>query len=155
MTFYPAKCSVRRISTNRRQIIDTSYQLHGHTLEVVGSSKYLGVTISEDLTWRKHIEDTAAKANKTLAFVRPNLSKCTSQVKFVAVTTMVRPRLEYSSTAWDPHLTSDVHTLEKFSDEQPDSSIGIISRVPWVRVPPTTTLHGQAINAFLDPAWTS
>ena len=26
---------------------------------------------------------------------------------------MVRPRLEYSSTVWDPHLTSDVHTLEQ------------------------------------------
>ena len=113
MTFHPAKCTVIRISTNRRQIINTSYQLHGHTLEVVDSSKYLGVTISEDLTWRKHIEDTATKANKTLGFVRRNLSECTSQVKSVAYTTMVRPRLEYSSTVWDPHLTSDVHTLEQ------------------------------------------
>ena len=68
MTFHPAKCTVIRISTNRRQIINTSYQLHVHTLEVVDSSKYLGVTISEDLTWRKHIEDTATKANKTLGF---------------------------------------------------------------------------------------
>ena len=113
MTFQPAKCTFIRISTNRRQIVNTSYQLHGHTLEVVDSSKYLGVTISEDLTWRKHIEDSATKTNKTLGFVRPNLSECTSQVKSVAYTTMVRPRLEYSSTVWDPHLTSDVHTLEQ------------------------------------------
>ena len=89
MTFQPAKCTVIRISTNRGQIINTSYQLHGHTLEVVD----LGVTISEDLTWRKHIEDTATKANKTLGFVRRNLSTCTSQVRSVAYTTMVRPRL--------------------------------------------------------------
>ena len=34
-------------------------------------------------------------------------------MKSVAYTTMVRPRLEYSSTVWDPHLTSDVHTLEQ------------------------------------------
>ena len=95
MTSHPAKCTVIRISTKRRQIINTSYQLHGHKLEVVDSSKYLGVTISEDLTWRKRIEDTATKANKTLGFVWRNLSKCTSQVKSVAYTTMVRPRLEY------------------------------------------------------------
>ena len=111
--FHSAKCCVRRICTNRRQIINTSYQLHGHTLEVVESSKYFGVTISEDLTWRKHIEDTATKACKTLAFVRRNLSECTSQVKYVAYTTMARPRLEYSSTVRDPRLTSDVHTLEQ------------------------------------------
>ena len=66
MTFHPGKCTVIRVSTNIRQIINTSYQLHGHTLEVVDSSKYLGVSISEDLTWRKYIEDTATKANKTL-----------------------------------------------------------------------------------------
>ena len=113
MTFHPAKCSVIRISTNKRQIINTSYQLHGHTLEVIDSSKYLSVTISEDLTWRKRIEDSATKANTTLGFVRRNLSECTSKVKYVAYTTMVRPRLEYSSTVWDPHPTSDVHTLEQ------------------------------------------
>ena len=113
MTFHPAKCTVKRISTNWRQVINTSYQLHVHTLEVVDNSKYLGVNISQDLTWRKHIEDTTTKANKTLGFVRRNLSECTSQVKSVAYTTMVRPRLEYSSTVWDPHLTSDVHTLEQ------------------------------------------
>ena len=94
MTFNPAKCSVIRISTNRRHIINTSYQLHGHTLEVVDSSKYIGVTTSEDLTWRKHIEDTATKANKTLGFLRRNLSECTSKVKSVAYTTMICPRLE-------------------------------------------------------------
>ena len=33
--------------------------------------------------------------------------------KSVAYTTMVRPRLEYSSTVWNPHLASDVHTLEQ------------------------------------------
>ena len=34
-------------------------------------------------------------------------------MKYVAYTTMVRPRLEYSSTVWDTRLTSDIHTLEQ------------------------------------------
>ena len=109
MTFHPAKCSVIRISTNRRHIINTSYQLHGHTLEVVDSSKYIGVTISEDLTWKKHIDDTATKANTTLGFLRRNLSECTSQVKSVAYTTMIY----FQDLSWNPHLTSGVHTLEQ------------------------------------------
>ena len=54
--FHPEKCTFIRISTNRRHIIKTNYQVHGHSLEVVDSSKYLDVTFSEDLTWRKHTD---------------------------------------------------------------------------------------------------
>ena len=113
MKFHPEKSNFIRISNSRRRIINTSYQLHGHTLEVVDSSKYVGVTISEDLTWRKHVEDTVNKANKTLGFVRRNLSKCKYRVKSVAYTTIVHPRLEYSCIVWDPHLASDIHILEQ------------------------------------------
>ena len=113
MQFHPQKCTVIRINSNRRQIINTSCQIHGYTLEVVDSSKYLGVTISEDLTWRKHIDDTVNKANKTLGFFRRNLSDCSAPVKSAAYTTMVRPRLEYSSTVWDPHNNRDIHNQEQ------------------------------------------
>jgi hypothetical protein len=48
-----------------------------HTLEVVDSAKYLGVTISEDLQWSKHIDNTVSKANRTMGFIRRNLRDCT------------------------------------------------------------------------------
>ena len=92
---------------------DQQYHIHGHTLEVVDSSKYLGVTISEDLTWKKHIDNTVNKANKTLGFIRRNLGDCTAPVKAAAYSTVVRPVLEYSSTVWNPHQTSDIHNLEQ------------------------------------------
>ena len=107
------KCTVIRISTNKKQILKTNYHIHGHTLEVVDSSKNLGVTISEDLTWKKHIDNTVNKANKTLGFIRRNLGDCTAPVKAAAYSTVVRPVLEYSSTVWDPHQTSDIHNLEQ------------------------------------------
>ena len=51
------------------------------------------------------------KANKTLGFVRRNLSDCSAPVKSAAYITMVRPRLEYSSTFWDPHHNRDINNL--------------------------------------------
>ena len=58
MKFHPEKCTVIRISTNRRHIIKTNYQIHGHSLEVVDSSKYLGLTCQQgphmEKTYRKH-----------------------------------------------------------------------------------------------------
>ena len=38
-------------------------------LEVVEESKYLGVTISKDLTWKAHINNITNKANKTLGLL--------------------------------------------------------------------------------------
>ena len=166
---------VIRISTNRRQIINTSYQLHGHTLEVVDSSKYLGVTIREDLTWRKHIEDTATKANKTLGFVRRNLSECTSQAKSQRVyipsevcclydhgTSKTRVLLHSLGSSPDkrcPHTGTSPATSSQI---RPSELYPAYPRMcdkhgsePWMGVLTTTTIHGQVINAFQDPAWTS
>ena len=42
-------------------------------LDAVESGKYLGVTLTNDLSWKNHVEATAAKASKTLDFLRRNL----------------------------------------------------------------------------------
>ena len=53
MEFHPQECTVIHV-TNKRTIIDTQYTLHGHNLETVTNSKYLGVTISNNLRWDDH-----------------------------------------------------------------------------------------------------
>jgi hypothetical protein len=40
-----------------------------HKLEVVDSSKYLGVTLGEDHRWRKHVEATSSKASDSCAAI--------------------------------------------------------------------------------------
>ena len=156
MQFHPQQCTVIRINSNRRRLINTNYQIHGHTLEVVDSSKYLGVTISEDLTWRKHIDDTVNKANKTLGFVRRNLSDCSTSVKTAAYTTMVRPRLEYSSTVWDPHHNKEIHSLEQvqrraarfvhriYSERTPGCVTNMIQSLGW-----ESLQHRRYINRII------
>ena len=80
---------------------------------MVDSGKYLGVNISHDLSWHTHVNATAAKASKTLGFLRRNLSECTKEVKETAYTALMRPALEYASPAWDPSTCGDVTKLEK------------------------------------------
>ena len=52
-----------------------------HTLESVESANYLGVTLSEDLSWTPHVDNTAAKAFRTLGFLRRNMFHCTDRVR--------------------------------------------------------------------------
>jgi len=101
------------ISNNKRHLIDTFYTLHQHILATEDSSKHLGVTVSDDLTWKKHVNATATKGNYTLELLRRNLHGCTSQVKASAYTTLVRPSLEYASSVRDPITAADAHTLEQ------------------------------------------
>ena len=115
MRFNPTKCTVLRIAPTRssKKVIDASYTLHGHTLETEGARKYLGVTITSNLSWNTHIENTAGKGNKTIGFIRRNLKDCTKPVREASYTSMVRPILEYSSTVWDPHTTANINLLEQ------------------------------------------
>lgn len=79
-----------------------SYTLHGHTLSSVPQIKYLGVQISQDLKWNKHISSVSSKANQTLGFLKRNIKINSRTVKERAFKSLVRPKLEYCSTVWDP-----------------------------------------------------
>ena len=68
MKFHPDKCNVLRV-TNKTKKTEANYHLHGHTLELVTSAKYLGLTITNKLQWDQHINNITAKANKTLGFL--------------------------------------------------------------------------------------
>ena len=51
MEFHPAKCHVLRIS-RKKNTATFPYSLHGQVLMEVKSAKCLGVTISNDKTWK-------------------------------------------------------------------------------------------------------
>ncbi len=74
MHFHPDKCNILSV-TQKQKPIETTYKLHGHSLEKVDSTKYLGVTLQSNLKWDKHINNMTAKANQSLGFLRRNLKK--------------------------------------------------------------------------------
>jgi len=80
---------------------------------VVDSYPYLGVTISSDLRWYKHVDSVSAKATRRLNFVRRNIYRWPPDVKTLAYTSLVRPQLEFASAAWDPYTTRDINQLDK------------------------------------------
>ncbi|MFC1375539.1 MAG: reverse transcriptase family protein [gamma proteobacterium symbiont of Ctena orbiculata] len=102
MSFNPSKCEVVRV-TKRRNPVEAKYQIHGHDLTITKTGKYLGVVISEDLSWKAHVDATTKKANNSLAFLRRNLSSCPQDVKAQCYRTLVRPILDYAGSAYIMH----------------------------------------------------
>ena len=93
MSFNPSKCTVIRVSTSRRHKSQSTYTLHGQTLEIVDGSKYLGVTVTDNLSWSKHVSDTADKVHRSLGFLKRNIKHSSRQVKATTYTFVVRPVL--------------------------------------------------------------
>ena len=79
MKFNPSKCTILTIS--RSLPLHKFYSLCGAILQQVSEAKYLGVIISEDLHWSKHIQGLAPKTSSTLGLLRRNLSLCPQKLR--------------------------------------------------------------------------
>jgi len=111
MEFHPDKCEILSI-TRKKHPVTYPYQLHGQHLKHCDYAKYLGINISKDMRWTRHIDTITAKANSKLGFVKRNININNRAVKAQAYKSLVRPVLEYSQAVWDPYTASDTQQLE-------------------------------------------
>ena len=89
------------------------YYMGDCILETVDNHPYLGVVISNNLSWAKHINQSVNKANSILGLLKRNFWNCSPHTKEVAYKTLVRPRLEYCSAVWDPYQQIHQANLER------------------------------------------
>jgi len=73
MLFNISKCKHLTIS-NKRLPLNSEYKIDYITKVV--SAKYLGVTITQNLSWKEHIAKITNKANSTRGFLQHNLWHC-------------------------------------------------------------------------------
>ena len=102
LTFNPAKSKAMVFSRKRCPVPVPSYfKLNGSKLEIVDSVKYLGITISSDLTWSKHINIIGSKARKLVGLLFRQFYRCadtdTIHKLYIAI---IRLHLEYASQVW-------------------------------------------------------
>jgi myo-inositol-hexaphosphate 3-phosphohydrolase len=111
MVFHPDKCSVLAI-TNKKNPVKHNYLLHNHTLESVSSAKYFGITLQSDLKRTQHTNNIVANANKSLGFLKTNLKTYNTNIKSQVYLSLVRPKLEYACSIWDPHTAEHRNKIE-------------------------------------------
>ena len=79
--------------THKKVPLPFSYSMNDCVLERVKNYPYLGVTISDNLSWSCHIHKVICKTNRTLGLVRRNLWNCKLEVKISCI------QMPYPSTA--------------------------------------------------------
>ena len=112
MEFHPGKCHLLQI-TNKNSPTHFNYKIHGTLLTKVDCAKYLGIIIDSKLNWKKQYSNLIKSCKQTLSFIRRNLPKASFQIKNVCYKTLIRPKLEYACSVWDPHHRLHIESLEK------------------------------------------
>jgi len=123
------------------------------------------VEVSDDLSWNKHVENTAKKASCALGFLRRNLRHCSREVKTKCYNTFVRPITEYASCVWDPLTQKNTDKIEAVQRQaarfvkddygRMSSVTTMLEELKWKsleqrRLASKTTMMYRIVNGLID-----
>ena len=87
--------------------------LDGTVLSQVTSYKYLGVTITHDLSWKPHISSISNKTRKPIGMIYRKYYRHSDPTTLLRLyLTIIRPNLEYACPVWDPSYKAEINALE-------------------------------------------
>ena len=92
------KCNMMQLKRKLIRKVHVTYNLAENMLEDVESMKFIGVSVTHDLRWTKHVSNICTKVNRMLAFLKCNLTACPQDVKVMAYRGLVHLILEYASS---------------------------------------------------------
>ena len=115
MNFNVDKCNHIRISRRPNTTSSNIYSMSNKCVTTVKVVNYLGITIEDTLTFDKHITDICGRANRSLFMLMRNLKRARPKTRQLAYNTICRPKLEYASHTWSPHLQKHITLLESIN----------------------------------------
>ena len=109
----PNKCKYI-IFSRKKSPASHSIHIKDRSIQQVPSLKYLGFTLTQDLSWTEHIKLVCSRARRRLGFIYRNFYRYTSNRDTLSTLyeSYVRPILEYGALVWDPYLVKDTNMVE-------------------------------------------
>ena len=73
------------------------------------------------MKWNAHVKKAVAKGNQMLGVLRRNLKHCPRNLRDLAYKSILRPKLEYACSVWDPYTAENINIyLRGYRDAQLD-----------------------------------
>ena len=96
------------VNFSNKYQFNTRLNIDGHSLEQVRSTKLLGVTINDDLSWHENTQDIIKKANKRLMILHNLTAFCLPIEEMLEIYILyIRSVVEYSAVVWHSSLTQE------------------------------------------------
>ena len=99
------------IHHGKNEELKECYTVESTTLNKSSEIKDLGVIVSEDLSWNKHITSIVNDGKKFAAWIL-RCFKTRNKVVLHLFKTFVISKLEYASPLWTPYLKKDIEKIE-------------------------------------------
>ena len=114
LNFNLTKCKFMIISRKLHPTLPTTpLLLSNHPLQRVFCYKYLGLLLTDNLSWSQHILSCCSKARQVLGLLYRRFYSFSNQETLKQLyLSLVRPHIEYGCQVWDPHLAKDKKALE-------------------------------------------
>ncbi|XP_050315649.1 uncharacterized protein LOC126750168 [Anthonomus grandis grandis] len=108
MKLNTSKCTVLRIGPDNP---DNEYFLDGCALKSVNEQNDLGVLITSDLKWERHITRICKKANSLVYLIKQAFRDHSIEMISTLYKSYIRPKIQYAFVVWNPK--EDIDQLEK------------------------------------------
>ena len=117
VSFNPKKIESLLISRKLNKPVHPPLLMNNQVITEVDSNKHLGVFLSNDCTWHKHIDYLKEKAWDRMNVMR-RLKCCLDRKSLETIYhTFIRPILEYADVAWDNCISYVKQELDKIQTE--------------------------------------
>ena len=118
LTANASKTKLMVISTKKDVLPNLKLSMNNQVIERVSSVKFLGIHISNNLSWNKHIDDTCKKARKNIGYIHRCFNSASPAIRRTLYLALVRPILEYGSTTFHPlnkTLSNRLESAQRFA----------------------------------------
>ena len=104
--------------------------LDGVNVKFVKDHKHLGITLSDNMKWNKHIESILTSASRIIGIMRKQKYDFSRRALNQIYMSYVGPLLEYSSIIWDGCTVEQSSSLEKLQNEAARIVTGLTRSIP-------------------------
>ena len=126
LAFSPQKCKVI-IFSRKNKLIRHPVYFGEDILQYTKEVKYLGLSLDERLTWRKHVNNVVEKCNKRIGLLRYlcNKNNLNQKIAITLYKTLIRPVIEYGIEIYGDVYKTGVKKLESIQHRSLTTALGV------------------------------
>ena len=98
---------------------DTFFQikLNSEVIRLSSHHKHLGLWLTDNMTWKKHITEISSKARQRLGCLKRHIFRMSRKSLEICYLTFIRPVLEYGNVLYDAANEEDLNVLDDIEKE--------------------------------------